>query len=193
MPPPQLSPGGGGSDLLGQPHPEEHEDITPRSDFRGGLSWMVFGAAVLVASITMDRLEQQHINPYTVPGLLPGLLGIGMLLLGAILALRSWRRGALSQAVPPFTPLQRETRKRVWMVIALCSLYSVALIGHGLAFWIASTIFVTGTILIMQRMSRDPDERRLTPRLWAKAIVIGLASAVVTQLVFQELFLVRLP
>ena len=191
MPPPRPSPSGGGSGL--QAHPEELEDITPRSDFRGGVAWMVFGAAVLVASITMDRLEQQHINPYTVPGLLPGLLGIGMLLLGAILALRSWRRGALVQAVPPFTALQRETRKRVWMVIALCSVYSVVLIGHGLAFWIASTLFVTGTILIMQRMSRDPDERRLTPRLWTQAIVIGLGSAVVTQLVFQELFLVRLP
>ena len=43
-----------------------------------------------------DRLEQQHINPYTVPGLLPGLLGLMMILLGTILALRSWRRGALS-------------------------------------------------------------------------------------------------
>jgi hypothetical protein len=52
---------------------------------------------------------------------------------------------------------------------------------------------VTAAILIMQRMNTEPEERRLTPRLWAKAIVIGLASAVVTQLVFQEVFLVRLP
>lgn len=175
-------------------HQEASEDdVNPRSDLRGGVGWMVFGAAVLVASITMDRLQSQHINPYTIPGLLPGLLGIGMLLLGGILALRSWRRGALSQPREPFTPLQRETRKRVWTVIALCTIYSVPLIGHGLPFWVASAIFVTGTIVIMQRMSRDPEERRLTPRLWAKAVVIGLASAVVTQLVFQEVFLVRLP
>jgi len=89
--------------------------------------------------------------------------------------------------------LQRETRKRAWMVIALCTIYSVGLVGQGLAFWLASTIFVTGTIIVMQRMSSDGEERRLTPKLWAKAIVIGLASAVITQLVFQELFLVRLP
>src|SRR5215208_4598110 len=178
---------------LAQAHLEQGEDITPRSDFRGGVGWMLLGAAVLVGSVTMDRLEQQNINPYTIPGLLPGLLGIAMLLLGAVLALRSWRRGAFSKPVPPFTAHQRETRKRVWTVIALCSIYSVPLIGQGLAFWVASTIFVTGTILIMQRMSQDPEERRLTPRLWLKAIVIGLSSAVVTQLVFQELFLVRLP
>ena len=176
-----------------QAHPEEHEDISPRSDFKAGLGWMALGAAVLIGSITMDRLEQQHINPYTIPGLLPGLLGIGMLLLGGILTLRSWRRGAFVQAAPPATPLDRESRKRAWTVIALCTIYSVGLVGQGLAFWVASTIFVTGTIIVMQRMSSDEQERRLTPKLWAKAIVIGLASAVITQLVFQELFLVRLP
>jgi hypothetical protein len=176
-----------------QAHPEGQEDISPRSDFEEGLGWMALGAAVLIGSVTMDRLEQQHINPYTIPGLLPGLLGIAMLLLGGILTLRSWRRGALSQGASPVTALQRETRKRAWMVIALCTIYSVGLVGQGLAFWLASTIFVTGTIIVMQRMSSDGEERRLTPKLWAKAIVIGLASAVITQLVFQELFLVRLP
>src|SRR5512133_2395714 len=163
-------------------HPEEDEDITPRSDFEQGAGWMRLGAAVLVASITMDRLEQQHINPYTIPGLLPGLLGIAMMLLGGVLALRSWRRGAFAQPAVAFTPHQRETRKRVWTVIALCSAYSVPLIGHGLPFWVASALFVTGSILILQRMSHDEEERRLTPKFWAKAVVIGATSAVVTQL-----------
>jgi hypothetical protein len=176
-----------------QAHPEAGEEITPRSDFGDGVGWMLLGAAVLVGSITMDRLEQQHINPYTVPGLLPGLLGIGMLLLGGLLALRSWRRGAFVQALAPSSALQRESLKRAWVVIALCAIYSVAMIGHGLPFWAASAIFVTGTILVMQRMNSDAVERRLTPGLWAKAVVIGLAAAGVTQLVFQELFLVRLP
>jgi len=172
---------------------EEHEDVTPRSDLEQGVAWMVFGAAVLAGSLMMDRLQSQNINPYTIPGLLPGLLGVGMLLLGAVLALRSWQRGALALPVAPFTAHQRETRKRAWTVIVLCTIYSVALIGRGIPFWLASTTFVTGTIVILQRMSQDADERRLTPMPWAKAVVIGLASAVITQLVFQELFLVRLP
>jgi hypothetical protein len=174
-------------------HEEENEDVTPRSDFEAGIGWMLLGAAILGVSVSMDRLEQQNINPYTIPGLLPGLLGIAMMLLGGILALRSWTRGAFSQPVPPFTAHQRETRKRVWTVIVLCAIYSVALVGHGLPFWLASAIFVTGTVVIMQRMSADPQERQLTPKFWAKALVIGLVSAVVTHVVFQELFLVRLP
>jgi hypothetical protein len=67
------------------------------------------------------------------------------------------------------------------------------LIGHGLPFWLASTIFITASIIILNRMSRDPDLRRQTPRTLIKALVIGLSASVITHLVFQELFLVRLP
>jgi hypothetical protein len=44
-------------------------------------------------------------------------------------------------------------------------------------------------------MSRDPAERRQTqtPKAWVKALTIGLISSVVTHLVFQEFFLVRMP
>ena len=56
-----------------------------RADLRQGLGWVALGVAVLVGSITMDRLEKQDVNPYTVPGLLPGLLGLAMMLLGGIL------------------------------------------------------------------------------------------------------------
>jgi hypothetical protein len=58
---------------------------------------------------------------------------------------------------------------------------------------LGSAVFVTGSILLLQWMSRDPVERQLTPKAWAKAIVIGLATGGVTHLVFQELFLVHLP
>jgi drug/metabolite transporter (DMT)-like permease len=177
-----------------QAHPgADEEDITPRSDFWQGAGWVVFGAAVLVLSVTMDRLESQNINPYTIPGLLPGLLGIAMMLVGGIVAVRSWRRGAFEHPRTPFTEHQREVRKRVWSVVAMVTVYSVVLVGHGLPFWLASAIFVTGSILILQRMSRDPEEKRLTPRVWVKALVIGVLASVITQVVFQDLFLVRLP
>jgi hypothetical protein len=173
--------------------PHADSPINPRSDLADGVGWIVFGAAVLIGSLAMDRLEQQHINPYTVPGLLPALLGIAMILLGGILALRSWRRGALVVAAALPTPDQREQRRRIWIVIALCATYCVVLIGHGLPFWLASTIYVTGSILILQRLSRDAQARRLSTMAVVKALVIGVSAAVITHAVFQELFLVRLP
>ncbi|WP_423455157.1 hypothetical protein [Ottowia sp. VDI28] len=78
----------------------EESQRPPRADLRDAIGWIALGLAVLVGSITMDRLEHQNINPYTVPGLLPGLLGIAMVILGSVLGVRSWRRGAAMQPSP---------------------------------------------------------------------------------------------
>src|SRR3954470_11962940 len=95
----------------------DDDHAPPRADFKDAIGWIVLGIAVLVGSITMDRLEQQNINPVTVPGLLPGLLGLAMILLGAVLGLRSWQRGAFRQAAPAATADEREERRRVWIAI----------------------------------------------------------------------------
>jgi len=173
--------------------PLSHAPPTARSEFFGACAWIALGVAVVIGSWTMDRLEQQHINPYTVPGLLPGLLGLAMIVLGATLAHRSWRRGALREAAPPLTADRRDERRRIWIVMALCVGYGAVLIGHGLPFWLASTIYVTASILIVRRLSRDPEERRLSVKAIVQAVVIGVASSLITQWVFQDLFLVRLP
>jgi hypothetical protein len=174
-------------------HGTDDAPAPPRSDLKDAIGWIAFGLAVLVGSITMDRLEQQNINPVTVPGLLPGLLGIAMILLGAGMAVRSLRQGALSQRLPAATPESREAARRVWIAIALCAGYGVVLVGHGIPFWIASTIYVTASILVFRRLSRDAGERRLGARAWIQALVIGVLSSVVTWLVFEKVFLVRLP
>jgi hypothetical protein len=174
-------------------HDDRDAPKPPRSDLKDAAFWIVLGVATLAGSITMDRLENQNINPYTVPGLLPGLLAIAMILLGGVLALRSWRRGAGTQPLPPASPGLREERKRVAVVAALCCGYGVVLVGHGLPFWLASTIYVTGSILVLRRLSREPAERRLGARAGIQALVIGLVSSLVIHLVFQEVFLVRMP
>jgi hypothetical protein len=166
---------------------------SPRSDLKDAVGWIVLGVAVLVGSITMDRLEQQNINPVTVPGLLPGLLALAMILLGVVMGLRSIGRGALHEARGTRTAHQREERRRVWIAVALCAGYGLVLVGHGIPFWLASSIYVTGSILVFQRISPDPSERRLDLRAWVKALVIGVLASIVTWLVFERLFLVRLP
>jgi hypothetical protein len=171
----------------------DQEQAAPRADLHDAIGWTAFGIAVLVGSITMDRLERQNINPVTAPGLLPGLLGIAMILLGAVMGLRSWRRGALAHGVQAPTPHQREETRRVLIAIALCLGYGVVLVGHGIPFWLASSIYITASILAFQRLSPDPAQRRFTVGSMAKALVIGVASSVVTWLVFERVFLVRMP
>jgi hypothetical protein len=167
--------------------------IAPRSDLRDAIGWIALGLAVLAGSLAMDRLERQNINPYTVPGLLPGLLGLLVIGLGGVLLLRSLRRGALDGRESPPGALAREERRRIVVTTALCVGYGVVLIGHGLPFWAASAIYVTGSILVLQRMSREAQERHVTLRAAIKAVVIGLAAGAITHLVFQEIFLVRMP
>ena len=89
--------------------PEAPADL--RSDFLSALGWMALGIAILIGSVTMDRLENQDINPYTIPGLLPGLLGIAMTILGALLGLRSWRPHLL--AAGNRAPVDRAELKRL--------------------------------------------------------------------------------
>jgi len=171
----------------------ESDQQPPRADLRDALAWTALGVVTLIGSIRMDRLEQQHINPVTIPGLLPGLLALAMIVLGVVLGLRSWRRGALAQAVPAPSPLQREQRRRVAIAIALCLGYAVVLIGRGLPFWLGSSVYVTASILVFRRLSPNLDERHLGPRAVVQSLVIGVGASVVTWLVFERLFLVRLP
>jgi hypothetical protein len=171
----------------------DEEASPPRADLKDAIAWIALGLAVLVGSITMDRLQAQNINPLTIPGLLPGLLGIAMIFLGGTLAVRSLRQGALHQALPAATAGEREQRKRVAIAIALCMGYGVVLVGHGIPFWIASSLYVTASILIFRRISHDPAERGLGARAWLNAVVIGVAASAITWLVFEKLFLVRLP
>jgi len=163
-----------------------------RSDFIASIVWMVFGAAVALGSWNMDRLEKQDINPYTVPGLVPGLLGAAVMFFGMLMLVRSWRQGALTPAgregEKPFNAAQG---KRFAIVLALCLLLDVVLLGHGLPFWAAAAIYVTSSIFILQYQERKAAGQ--VARGFVVALVIGLcAGGLITQ-IFQEIFLVRLP
>jgi hypothetical protein len=163
-----------------------------RSELIQGGGWIALGGAVLIGSLCMDRLESQNINPYTVPGLLPGLLGIAMMLLGTLLALRSWRRGALARPRHRFA-FDAAVARRVALIIALCVTFGVILVGHGLPFWLAAAIFVSVAIVTLQRPQRLAVGEKLGLRRLAIAAIIGLGAGGIITLIFQQVFLVRLP
>ena len=166
--------------------------VEPHAELLQSLGWMAGGLAILAASIRMDRLESQNINPYTVPGLLPGLLGLMMCLLGALLCIRSWRRGGRHRK--PDAPRATTGEKvRIITVIALCVVFDVVLVGHGLPYWLAAWIFVSGSILILQYPIRLAEGKPLGMWDVTKSLAVGLGAGLIITVVFQELFLVRLP
>lgn len=155
------------------------------ADLRFGLGWAALGAAALVASWRMDRLESLHINPWSAPGLVPGLLGALMILFGAALALRglySKHDAEMSVAATPF---------RVALALGVCVGYAAGLLGHGWPFWLTSSAFLLVCILAFRWLDRDPGTsfKSLLPS--SAAIALGAALAIGA--VFEQLFLVRLP
>src|SRR5262245_53026791 len=90
----------------------------------------------------MDRLEAQHINPYTAPGLVPAALGAGIFVLGALLLVRAVRdRGGAGTAGG------RASVRRFLLAAALCVVYAAGLVGRGPPFWLATALFVFVAIM----------------------------------------------
>ena len=176
---------------------------SPRADLIGGVLWLALGAAIALMSWRMDRLQAQHINPYTVPGLVPGMLGLAMLVLGFLLATRGWRAGGrLAAATQPAgggpppghgPHAGPAVRLRIVLVLALCLTFGVGLVGHGLPFWAAAALFVAVAVLVLQAPWRRAAGSGLGPRTVLVAIAIGLGAGVLITVVFQDLFLVHLP
>jgi Tripartite tricarboxylate transporter TctB family len=157
------------------------------ADLVWSLVWMAAGAALFAGGYGMDRLESQHINPYTAPGLVPAALGAGIFVLGAFLLARSIRNHAGAAAAAS----GGASLGRLALAVALCLAYAAGLVGRGPPFWLATASFVFVAILAF-RWTELSAERRLAKGA-AVAAACAIGTAVGVTLVFQELFLVRLP
>jgi hypothetical protein len=159
-----------------------------RADRAFGLAWIALGAAIAAGSWRMDRLAGQGVEPYAVPGLLPGILGVALALFGLALVARGGRirdaaavEGGAAQAEP----------WRAALALLLGAGFVLGAIGRGPPFWLAAFGFVLLAILLFEWPERRRDGTLLRGAVRA-ALIAGIASAAIT-LVFQELFLVRLP
>jgi hypothetical protein len=153
------------------------------------LGWIAFGAAVLVASWRMDRLESLHINPWSAPGLMPGVLGALMLLFGAALWLRERSPAAPGERIPP----PRASARRTTLALVLCLAFAAGLLGRGLPFWLTCAAFLFVAILAFRLLDRDAESSASLGRLALSTAAIALAAALIIGQVFQNVFLVRLP
>lgn len=169
----------------------DHETAgtSPRDDVVGGLLWMLLGLVILIASWRMDRLEAQDINPYTIPGLVPGLLGLGMMFFAALMLARGWRAGGLHAASISGSE-SKTAYGRLALALILCIGYAVVLLGR-VPFWLAASLFVSTSIFVLRFAELRANARLLRGAL--TSILIGIGAGALVTLVFEKLFLVRLP
>jgi len=107
-----------------------------------------------------------------------------------VLAVRSKRRARAigwTAAARDDTPLV--PTPRFAFAAALFFAYGLVLVGRGLPFWLGTTAFVAVYVFLF----RDPPAGATRLRNAIVALAIGAATALVVTLVFERIFLVRLP
>jgi hypothetical protein len=170
------------------------------ADRIGGLIWFVFGAAVVYGSWTMDRLASQNIPAVTAPGLVPGLLGAGIIAFALVLLLRAGPALSTSPISPPEAPEAGDAMrlpepafhwKRVVLSLFLCLTYGAVLLGRGVHYGVLTAAFLFLHILLLDETEEVP--ARLTLRRFVTAAILAPVVATIVTLVFQHVFLVRLP
>jgi hypothetical protein len=81
--------------------------------------------------------------------------------------------------------------KRLALSWTLCMTFAGLLLGRGLPFWLLASAFMFLHVFFLE----DAERQAAIPR-WKRALIagaIGIATGVVITLVFQKIFLVRLP
>jgi putative tricarboxylic transport membrane protein len=146
-----------------------------------------FGLGVVALALRMPSFIEQSHTGLTAPGIVPGFHGTVIAVLALLLGARALRRGALGQASSG-RALAPGDAPRLAIAALLGTLYAGFLVGR-LPFWAASAVFVfCFTAAFEWGDARRPAWRRLL-----EAAALGLGTGLAVSLVFERIFLVRLP
>jgi hypothetical protein len=168
---------------------EEDDKPSPFADLLTGFAWLALAAAIVIASWRMDRLPHLGATLYQLPGLVPGLLGSAIGFMSLLLIARALRGGALAHAQLPTIDLADHWR--LMATLALGLIFALALVGHGLPFWLAAAVFVAAFVIVFQFSERRA--RGALVRGIAFAVFYGVAAGLIIHYGFQDVFLVRVP
>lgn len=152
------------------------------------------GAATLYGGYVMDRLEVRRIHPASIPGLVPMLLGVALIVCALALAW-SARPGAVSGAVPgdagaPATDPDHVSWGNFWVVVIWSAVYALAAVG-SLPFAPVTAIYVAGFSLWFLR---DGETGRWpSPPTIAGIVIFAIGIGWGVAALFRYGFLVRLP
>ena len=161
---------------------------TARSDLLGGAGWAGFGLLIVTEALRMDRFTSMGASLYTMPGFVPGIIGSVIVLLGAVLMLRGWRRSKAEgmQAAQDGTTREPVVNRRIAITLVLSLVYAGALLGRA-PFWLVTALFVAAFTWVFAPADQ-PRARRVVA-----AVIAGAATSAIVTVVFQYVFLVRLP
>ncbi len=145
---------------------------------------VVIAAGIVVESWRMPRLAHLGVHPMSAPGLTPGVLGLVLLVLALTLLVRSARqRRAAMDAAEHAEP---GALGRTLVTLGLGLGYALGLVGR-VPFWLATGLFVLAFV------GWFGFERTRPVRSLAIAVVMAVVTTAAVTLLFERVFLVRLP
>lgn len=165
-----------------------------RKDFIASIFLMVFSITIIVLSYTMPRLEQRGIDPFSAPGVVPGMIGAVLLCLALILLIRSIRNGGYrifqKEKSAPEDHRQQGAVTRVSLTLIVSMIYAIFFLGR-LNYSISTGIYIFTFICLFEIKPKQPlrDQKKTI----LIAVIQAIVASVLITLVFQKLFLIDLP
>lgn len=147
------------------------------------IALLCLGAAMTWGGYVMDRLEIRHIHPASIPGLVPMILGVAMMICAVALAVSADQteraEGDDAGSWPHFA------FTAIWSCI-----FAIGLVSR-LPFVVAAAIYVAGFTAWFLLPRAETQSARLKSGAWI--LVFAVVTAVSVSALFRYGFLVRLP
>ena len=169
------------------------QENMPKADFVVSLMLMGFGVWIVIHSFQMPRFEELGANPFSVPGIVPGILGTIIFILSFIVFMRSltrkgYRLGLNRAILAEF--FRNASMQRMLLTILICIVYGIVLVGR-INYYLATFVFVLVFLTLFQYR---PSKGFLAQRKkLALSFIQALLTAGIVGAVFRYLFLVDLP
>jgi hypothetical protein len=153
-----------------------------RQDFYTGLFLSAVSSGIIVESWRMPRILQGW-PVYAGPGIVPGMLGLGLLVMALALTVRSVRGSGSPLEITPrdaWAYLSDTGTKRLALMLGLSALYCL-LLGNGFPYWMTTGAYL---LLVMAVFRAGP---------WWQMLVIAAATTAAISFTFGRIFAVPLP
>lgn len=164
-----------------------------KKDFITSIVLITFSISVVVSSYMMPRLGRRGIDPFSAPGVVPGMIGLILLCLALILFIRSIKNGGyrlLSTAGDDGEVKHQGAAKRVLLTLFISLIYAIGFLGR-IDYTLSTLLYVFTFIIVFEyQLKVGLIEQK---KVLAFALVQALIAAVLITLVFRQLFLVDLP
>ena len=165
----------------------------PKADFVVSILLMAFGIWIVIHSLQMPRFKELSANPFSVPGIVPGVLGTIIFILSLAVFVRSLRHKGYRLGINRETlkGLFRDTSvQRMLLTTVICVIYGLAMIGH-MNYYLATFVFVLSFLLLFQYGLSDGTVKR--GKILIGSLLQAVLTAAIVGAVFRYLFLVDLP